>query len=122
VSAVLGVQVGEARRLVPTLCEWSAPGPIGLNTKKVTVNLASKQGFADAKMPADHGITKVPESGLGNDAVVGTTPGYATTLTVKKGDLVFVVHVWGFPLDQPKAVDDVQVKEKTLALQLLSKL
>jgi hypothetical protein len=122
VSAVLGVQVGEARRVVPKLCEWSAPGPIGLSTKKVTVALESEQGFAYAKMPAGHGIAKVPVSGLGDDAVFGTTPRYATTLTVKKGDLVFVVHVWGFPLDQPKAVDDVQAKEKALALQILSKL
>jgi hypothetical protein len=73
-------------------------------------------------MPVGHGTTKVPTSGIGDDAVFGTTPKYAMTLTVKKGDLYFVVHVWGFPLDQSKAVDEVQAKEKTLALQILSKL
>jgi hypothetical protein len=123
VSAVLDVQVGEGRRVAPTLCEWAIPGEApSIRQKKVTVTLESERGFAAAKMPVGHGTTKVPASGIGDDAVFGTTPKYATTLTVKKGDLYFVVHVWGFPLDQSKAVDEVQAKEKTLALQILSKL
>jgi hypothetical protein len=124
VSTVLGVQVVEGRRVAPKLCEWARPGESpSLSQKKVTVTLLeSEQGFAYAKMPVGHGITKVPASGIGDDAVFGTTPKYATTLTVKKGDFFFVVHVFGFPLDQVKAIEQVQAKEKTLALQILSKL
>ena len=61
-------------------------------------------------------ITKTPVSGIGDDAVYGTTKGVATVLTVKKGDQVFVVRVIGFSEDETKA------KEKTLALDVLSKL
>jgi len=122
VSSVLGVQVGEGQRVATKLCEWSVPGAPGLNVKKVTVTLQDAQSFAYAKMPVGHGITKITVSGIGDEAIYGTTPRFATTLTVKKGGFFFVVHVWGFPLDQTKAIDDVQAKEKTLALQILSKL
>jgi hypothetical protein len=40
-------------------------------------------------------------------AAYGTTPGAPRVLTVKKGNVVFVVHVTGLPDDQTKA------KEKT---------
>jgi hypothetical protein len=123
VSTVLGVQVGEGRRVAPKLCEWAIPGESpSLSQKKVTVTLVSEQGFAAAKMPVGSGITKVPATGIGDDAVFGTTPKFATTLTIKKGDFYFVVHVFGFSLDQPKAIDEVQAKEKTLALLILPKL
>jgi hypothetical protein len=123
VSAVLGVQVGEGRRVAPTLCEWAMPGASpSLSQKKVTITLQTEQGFAAAKMPVGGALTKVPASGIGDDAVFGTTPKLATTLAVKKGNFFFIVHIFGFPLDQPKAVDEVQAKEKTLALQILSKL
>lgn len=82
----------------------------------------TEQGFAASKTPVGNGITKVPGSGIGDEAVFGTTPKFATTLAVKKGELFFIVHVFGFPLDQPKAIDEVQAKERTLALQILSKL
>jgi hypothetical protein len=64
-------------------------------------------------------ITKAPATGIGDEAVYGTTSGYATTLSVKKGDFFSVVRVWGVPLDQAKAVDDVQAREKTLVPQIL---
>lgn len=116
VSAALGVQVGEGRLVVPTICEWAAPGESAPRAKKVLITLQGPQAFAYAKMPVGHGITKTPVSGIGDDAVYGTTPGAPTVLTVKKGNVVFVVHVTGLPDDQTKA------KEKTLALEILSKL
>ncbi len=123
VSAVLGVNVGEGRRVAPTLCEWAVPGePPSLRQKKVDITLITERGFASAKMPVGQGITKVPVSGVGDEAIAGTTAKFATTLTVKKGDVFFVVHVGGFPIDQSKAIDEVQAKEKTLALEILSKL
>jgi hypothetical protein len=122
VSAVLGVNVGEGQRMAPTLCEWSVSGQSGPGSKKVTVTLQNPQAFAYAKMPVGHGITKTPVSGIGDDAVYGTTPNFAATLTVKKGDVVFAVRVFGFPIAEGKSLDEVQAKEKTLALEILSKL
>jgi hypothetical protein len=123
VSAVLGVQVGDGRRVAPTLCEWAIPGEApSLSQKKVTLTLQDAQAFAYAKMPVGHGIIKTHVSGVGDEAIAGTTPGLASVLTVKKGDVVFVAHVFGFPISQSKAVDEVQAKEKTLALEILSKL
>jgi hypothetical protein len=119
VSAVLGASVGVGKRVAPTLCEWSAPGqPQTLSAKKVTVTLQDERAFAAAKTPVPDGrarITKAPVSDVGDEAVSGTSPA-GTVLTVKKGSTVFVVHVYGFPVDQTK------VMEKTLALHILSKL
>ena len=125
VSAVLGVQVGEGRRVAPTLCEWAIPGESpSTRQKKVTVSILTPGGerrFAAAKMPVGRGVTKTPASGIGDDAVFGIYPP-VSGLTVKKGDFFFAINVYGFPLDQPKAIDEVQAKEKTLALQILSRL
>jgi hypothetical protein len=128
VSAVLGVQV-ESRLVAPTLCEWAIPGePPSIRQKKVTVSILTPGGerrFAAAKMPigaaGGRGITKTPASGIGDDAVFGIYPP-VSGLTVKKGDFFFAINVYGFPLDKPEAIDQVQAKEKTLALQVLSKL
>ena len=100
VSAVLGVQVGEGRLVVPKMCEWDASGAPSMNAKKVAITLQDAQAFAYAKMPVGHGMTKTPVSGVGDDAVFGTVPKQATTLTVKKGSVVFVVHVTGFPITE----------------------
>jgi len=119
VSTVLGISVGPGKPLSPTntkLCSWGAPGLVGKAKKGVMITLQDPRAFVYAKMPAGNGITKVPASGIGDDAVYGTTPGYPTVLTVKKGNVVFVVHVSGFPDDQIKA------KEKTLAKEILAKL
>ena len=120
VSAVLGIKAGAGKPLSPTstnLCQWGAPVLFATTAKKgVILTLQNPLAFAYAKMPVGHGIIKVPVSGIGDDAVYGSTPGYATVLTVKKGDVVFVVHVSGFPDDQ------IKTKEKTLALDVLAKL
>ena len=105
-----------------TLCEWSVPGQAAPGSKKVTVTIQDPRAFEYAKMPVGGGITKTPAGGLGDEAVYGTTPKFAAVLTVKKGDIVFVVHVYGFPIDPGKPLEEVQAKEKTLALEILSKL
>jgi hypothetical protein len=117
ISAVLSLNVAAGKPLGTKSCDWTAPGqPIGINAKKVTVTLLDEQGFAYAKMPVNFkGITKTSVSGIGDDAVYGTAAGQGT-LSVKKGNSAFAVHVYGFPLDQ------IEAKEKTLALEILSKL
>lgn len=118
VSAVLGVNVGAGKTLASTVCDWTSPNQApGVAAKKVTVTLQKPQAFAYAKMPVNSKeITKTPVSGIGDDAVFGATSGKYSSLTVKKGDVVFAVHVFGFPLDQQED------KEKTLAKEILGKL
>ena len=66
-------------------------------------------------MPVGNGITKSPVGGIGDEAVSGTNK-IATTLSAKKGGVVFVVTVGGFPEEQTKEM------EKALALDVLGKL
>jgi len=117
ISAVLGLNVSAGKPLGTKSCDWTVPGqPMGINARRVTVTLLNEQAFAYAKMPVNFkGITKTSVSGIGDDAVYGTAAGHGT-LSVKKGNSAFVVHVYGFPLDQ------IEAKEKTLALEILSKL
>lgn len=117
VSAALGVSVGPGQHLVgPKMCVWPSPGQSGPKSKRASLGLKDPGAFAYAKMPAGQGVTKTPVSGVGDDAVSGARPGLTPILTVKKGDVVFVVTVDGFPADEAAA------KEKTLALEVLSRL
>ena len=120
VGAALGTQVGDGKHLASLVCEWAESRQGG--QKKVSVTLLTDRGFAAAKTQVGGPITKTPASGIGDEAIFGTTGKVATTLAVKKGGVMFVVRVQGFPIDQPQAVNDVQAKEKALALQIVSKL
>ncbi len=123
VSAVLGVQVGPGKRIASKLCQWTGPQPMGPSAKSVALTLLDARGFAAVKTPVNaEGITKTPMSGLGDEAVYGTTAGVGASLSVKKGDFYFSVHVRGFPYNKAKGPDEVEGKEKTLALEILSKM
>lgn len=122
VASALGAQVGAGRLATRKLCEWAVQGSPSLDAKKVMVTLVDANGFASAKMPMGHGVTKDLASGIGDEAVYGTTPHYATTLAVKKGDVYFIVQVWGFPIDPARAMNKVQEMEKILALEIVSRL
>lgn len=125
VSGVLGVSVGAGQRVMPNsaaLCGWEVPGDKGMDRKRVVVSIYTQIGhltpvdrFNHAKTPMK-GITKEPVSGVGDDAVSATTPGFGTGLIFRKGASAFDVRVYGFPLDQVKA------KEKTLALDVIARL
>lgn len=117
VSTALGAKVDPGKRTVPKLCEWDVQGSSGLNAAKLVVTMLTPQGFAGAKAVIGHGITKTPVSGIGDEAVYGTTSNYATVLTVKKGDVYFSVHIYGNKNDE-----DVKTKEKTLALEIIKNL
>src|SRR5262249_3027840 len=89
VSAALGTTVGAGVAVGSALCQWIAPNqPNSMNAKKVTLRLQNAQQFAYAKTLVGGGITKTPASGIGDEAVYGTspgtTPGLATTLAVRK--------------------------------------
>ena len=109
VGAALGTTVAAGNRISPTLCMWGAP------PKRVTLTLHQPREFDALKMPIGNGVTKIAVAGIGDEAVSGTSK-IATTLSVKKGGVVFVVTVGGFPEDQTKAM------EKALALDVLARL
>ena len=119
ISAELGVSVEAGEHVVasaPGLCGWAPPGGPAINGRKVVLNLKTTEAFNIGKTPIK-GITKTPVSGIGDDAYYTTASGLGTTLSVIKGDVAFNIALHGdFPVDQIKA------KEKTLALQILSKL
>lgn len=125
VRAVLGVSVGAGEKIMPTsasLCGWEAPGQKGSERKRVVLSIYTQMGsltpvqrFNTAKMPMQ-GITKEPVSGVGDDAVFATTPGFGTGLIFRKGDAAFDLRVYGFPIDQTKT------KEKKLADCVIQKL
>jgi hypothetical protein len=125
VGAVLGVLVATGQRVTPAsamMCGWSVSGGPTIGGKKVVLDIFGPIGkltpadrFTNGKTPVQ-GITKTPISGIGDDAYYITTPGLGTGLNVKKGSIAFQVRVYGFSLDQIKAM------EKTLAEDTLAKL
>jgi hypothetical protein len=125
VSAVLGVSVSAGQRIPPAgpeICGWSQPSDTNHTGKRVMLTVFGSMGkltpadrFANGKTPVQ-GITKTPVSGIGDDAYYITTPGFGTALNVKKGSSVFQIRVYGFSVDQIKAV------EKTLAQDVLGKI
>lgn len=117
VSAALGVTVGAGQSAVPKVCQWSASG----RSKRVLLTLLDERQFSYARMQVPgNRITKTPVSGLGDEALYGTTSRVATTLTVRKGSSAFTVRVVG--LDETKDIDQIKAKEKTLAEEILKKM
>ncbi|MFZ0415749.1 MAG: hypothetical protein WBD23_06130 [Candidatus Acidiferrales bacterium] len=125
VSAVLGVSVGPGERISPkstAMCGWEVLGQKGLDRKRVVLNIYTQMGSASpverfnrAKTPIQ-GIPKEPVTGVGDDAIFATTPGFGTGLIFRKGNAAFDLRIYGFPIDEIKA------KEKTLALDVLARL
>lgn len=114
VSTALGVTVKPGEYMVPsnkTICTFDSA-----NQKKgVEVAIVKLTLFNNEKTPL-HGVKEEQAKGIGDEAHYMTTPGFATGLSVRKGNFAFKVRTYGFPDDQAKAT------EKTLALDVLAKL
>jgi len=118
VSAALGTTVEAGKPLVasnPKSCGWAPPGGPKIDGRKVIVQLSTPKSFDASKTPMN-GIEKTPLTGVGDDAIYITTPGFGTGLNVRKGNSAFQVRVGGFKPDKEKEI------EKTLALEILKKL
>jgi hypothetical protein len=111
VSAALGAKVSAGDPIATTGCSWSVKVPHTI----VTVSLWPGDSFAGMKVPLAN-ITKSPVSGVGDDAVLATVANFVS-LSVKKGDVVFIVKVYGVP--DPNKQASI---EKTLALDVLGRL
>jgi hypothetical protein len=118
VSAALGTTVEAGKRVIqsnPRVCGWAPPGGPKIDAKKLTLTLMTVTSFENGKKPMD-GIEKSALSGVGDDAIYITTPGFGTALNVKKGSSAFQLRAGGFKAAEEKAI------EKALALQVLAKI
>lgn len=118
VAAVLGMNVDVGKQAATGVCEWDVLGqPFGIRGKKATVHFVTERAweYANVSVPGNT-VTKTQVSGVGDQAVFGTTSGRLATLTVKKGNVFFVVQIYGFPIEQ------LREKEKALALNVVAKL
>jgi hypothetical protein len=122
VNTALGVAVAAGKGLGQS-CQWSQTGKeLGGKGMLLTIlgpigTLTPVQQFDAIKTPLPvKGITKTPVSGLGDDAVYGQTGASGPELTVKKGNSVFQIKVYGLP------VEEIKTKEKTLAQEVLARL
>jgi hypothetical protein len=119
VSAAISVSVGAGSYQTPTYkatCTWNATNSATTGAKYVTLMLQGLDAFQAGKAAPVKSIVVTPISDIGDDAyylAVGQNVG----LIVKKGNVSFKVAVYGtLPLEKKQAV------EKTLALQVVSKL
>ena len=122
VSAALGVSVGAGSHVTPTFlktCTWAPAGGPAQGVKYVTLMLQSADGYDTAKKVMDQtkGMTVASVSGIGDDAYYLSLSNILS-LIVKKGNVAFKFTIYGgdFPVEKKKAM------EKTLVLQVLSKL
>ncbi len=116
VDAALGVSAkpgtGSAK-----ICNWAEPTGSPGRKKSVVLTIQDAKAFDFAKAPTTSPNTvKTPASGIGDDAVYVTITNVTTTLTVRKGDAYFELHVYGLGDTETKAA------EKALALDVIAKL
>jgi len=99
------------------ICTWSEPGGAPGRKKTVVLTMQDARAFDFAKAPTKSpNVVKTPASGIGDDAVYATVANVTSTLTVKKGDVYFELHVYGLGDAETKAA------EKALALDVIAKL
>jgi hypothetical protein len=118
VSTALGVEVDAGSKIAPGACRWKgrAKRP-GDDLATLRINFTTARSFEIGRTPIS-GYTKIPESGIGDDAYSVDRGGQEPTLSVKKGSAVIIIYVYvpKSSLDQTKAV------EKKVALKLVEKL
>jgi hypothetical protein len=116
VSAALGVSVG-AGKATGKICRWAGPAGRPGQSPALVLTMQDAKAFDFAKSPSKSAnLLKTPVASIGDDAVFNTIGPVTATLTVKKGETYFEVHVYGFPVDQTKTM------ETALAKQVVEKL
>jgi hypothetical protein len=116
VSAVLAGSTGSGKS-TGRICRWAGPGGRPGVSPAVVLTMQDARAFDFAKAPTNsRSLVQKPASGVGDDTVFNTIGIVTATLSVKKGDTYFEVHVYGFPVEQTKTI------EKTIAQEVISKL
>lgn len=112
VSAALGVSVVAGKATGAKICRWAGPtGRPGVSPA-IVLTMQDAKAFEFAKSPSKSAtVVKSPAAGIGDDAVINTIGIVTATLTVKKGDTYFELHVYGFPVDQTKTIETTLGKE-----------
>jgi hypothetical protein len=113
VSAALGVSVGPGQTTGGRICRWAERGArAGRGSPALVLTMQDAKAFDFAKSPSKSAnLVKAPAAGIGDDAVFNTIGVVAATLTVKKGDTYFELHVYGFPVDQTRNMETTLAKE-----------
>jgi hypothetical protein len=126
VGRILGGTVNKSGRDAPTQCNWVASAPGAKGTNHVVLTLKTAHQFELNIKPIGGGYTKEPVGGLGDEAVVGTTPKYGREqhreLYVRKGETRFSILVTGSAEESAAGLGGVLEMEKSLALHVLQKL
>jgi hypothetical protein len=120
VTAALGAQVGAGSSFASHVCSWYVTG----TPKGVTLILyPPKKWDVLKKLAASYGASKTSLDGVGDEAVFGVIPNFAATLSVRKGEVVYLVRVEGFAFDKNGTVPrKVEETERALARAVLAKL
>ncbi len=112
VSAIVGVSVGAGSPIANTGCSWQSTGPARV---MVTLSMQTEKMFAGAKSSAAPGMTKMPLSGIGDEAIFTGVQNFSS-LWVRKGTTFPLFRVYGLP------VSEAQTKLKALAADVVPKL
>jgi hypothetical protein len=125
VGDAVGVSFGAGTHVTQQFvktCTWT-PTASSKDVKAVTLNIQpgdtyehGKQQLELANTAAGGGVKITSAAGIGDDAYYITTSPTITTLMFKKGTLAFKIAVYGSSSDKAMAA------EKTLALEVISKL
>jgi len=116
VSAALTVNVAPGKASAGKICRW-APTGARAGGPALVLTMQDAKTFDFAKKPSTSAnLVKTP-AGVGDDAVFNTMGVVTATLTVRKGDAYFEVHVYGFPLDQTKNMEMTVAKEVVAKLK-----
>ncbi len=107
--------MGKGDPIGTTGCAWATAAQENTPYIRVTVSFLDGSAFAGMKTPAP-GVKQTAAGGIGDDAFYATV-GSLTTLSVKKGSVVFVVRLYGIH-DQAGQM----AMEKSLALDVIAKL
>ena len=126
VSDALGAAFGAGSHVTPQFvktCTWTPTGS-AKEIKAVTLNIQTADSYDSGKKQiemaktagAGEGTQLISTSGIGDDAYYFNVGTNITQLFFKKGTLAFKIAVYGASADKAMAV------EKTLALEVISKL
>jgi hypothetical protein len=133
-SADMGVSMAAGTHVTPEYvktCTWAPTGGPTKDLKYVTVSFEDAGAYQSGKMLMQQmqtmmkmkkdeeagQLANASAGGIGDDAYYTSMGGGYTGLIVKKGNVAFKIAIYGnLPMEKKKAL------EKTLALQVISKL
>jgi hypothetical protein len=96
IKAALGAPVGPGSPISTTGCEWVTTGSSPSPAEHVTIATQSADSYDRMKAMQLPHVVKSGVTGIGDDAFYATVSTF-TSLSVKKGSTVFIIHLYGVP-------------------------